>query len=202
MHRFLLFGVLALAWGSAASISAQETPATSRRSSMAKPGGRTEAPGVGARVAKGRPATAAAPMRSTILPGTAESAFTTVQGNALNANNGALANSAVRLRDARLGRIVDTQLTDHAGLFSFRTVDPGNYIVELLGPSERVLAASQMLSVSGGEVISAIVKLPFRIPPFAELLGQTSASAAATVLGTAASSGVMIVVAPGTAVSP
>src|SRR5262245_40064426 len=50
-------------------------------------------------------------------------AFSTIQGNALNSLNAALPSSPVRLRDARYGRIVGTQMTDHAGLFSFGSVD-------------------------------------------------------------------------------
>src|SRR5262245_43131526 len=39
-----------------------------------------------------------------------------IQGNALTATNGQVANAAVRLRNARYGGIVDSQLTDHSGL--------------------------------------------------------------------------------------
>ena len=50
----------------------------------------------------------------------------------------------------------------------FRTVDPGSYIVELLGDGDTVLAASQLLNVNAGEAISTVVKLPFQLPPFAD----------------------------------
>jgi hypothetical protein len=125
-----------------------------------------------------------------ILPGTNESAFTLIQGNALSSSNGQLANSLVRLRDARLGGIVDSQVTDRSGLFAFRAVDPGNYVVELVGNDQTVLAASQVLSVNAGDAVSAVVRLPFRIPPFAGLLGH-SAPQAATVSTVAAASGVL-----------
>jgi hypothetical protein len=134
----------------------------------------------------------------TILPGTPESAFTVIQGNALSSTNGPLANSLVRLRDARLGRIVDSQVTDRSGLFVFRTVDPGNYVVELVGNDQTVLAASQVLNVNGGQAVSAVVRLPFRVPPFAGIFGNgagqanaTIPSAAATILSVAADAGVL-----------
>ena len=73
----------------------------------------------------------------------------------------------MRLRDARFGRIVGTQLTDKSGLFAFKAVDPGTYIVEIINNDESVLAASQLLHVNAGEAISAVVKLPFRVPPVA-----------------------------------
>lgn len=191
MHRLLLFGGLAL-------IVAGAPPLAAQQASPARP----NAP----RAAAARAVAAPPPLRATVppvLPGTSESAFTTIQGNALTSTNGALVDGLVRLRDARFGRIVDLQITDQSGLFTFRTVDPGSYIVELIGPQDSVLAASQLLNVNAGEVVSAIVKLPFSIPPFAALFGQTSqASAAAMLVSTAASAGVMTVVAPGTPVSP
>lgn len=185
MHRLQLFGALALVISGATSAAAQQAPAPQRAAASA-------------------PTTVVRPSArpSPVFPGTSESAFTTIQGNALNSTNGALVNGVVRLRDARFGRIVDLQTTDQSGLFAFRPVDPGSYIVELLGPSESVLAASQILNVSAGESVSAIVKLPFRIPPFAGLFGRTSQASAASLLSSAVSSGVMTVVAPGIPVSP
>lgn len=125
-----------------------------------------------------------------LLPGTRPGVFTTIQGNALNSTNGVLADTPVRLRDVRFGRIVDTTITDKAGLFTFRGVDPGSYVVELMGKDQTILAASQVLNVDAGAAVSAIVKLPFRIPPFGGILGHTAASAVA-VASAAAASGVL-----------
>jgi len=127
-----------------------------------------------------------------VLPGTRPGIFTTIQGNALDSTNGRLANTLVRLRDARFGRIVDTQLTDVTGLFAFRAVDPGTYIVEIVNADQSsVLAASQILSVNAGEAISAVVKLPIRPPAFAALLGATTTPTAAVVTSEAAASGLL-----------
>src|SRR5580765_568633 len=68
-----------------------------------------------------------------LLPGTRPNVLGAIQGNALTSSNGALANATVRLRDARIGQIIETQTTDQSGLFGFRTVDPGSYVVEILG---------------------------------------------------------------------
>src|SRR5258708_4266018 len=65
--------------------------------------------------------------------------LTTIQGNALSSTNGAMNDTLVRLRDARFGRIVDTQLTGKSGLFAFKAVDPGTYIVEMIANDESVL---------------------------------------------------------------
>jgi len=135
-----------------------------------------------------------------LLPGTRIDVLSTIHGNALSSTNGQLASVAVRLRDARLGRIVDTQLTDKAGSFAFKTVDPGSYIVEIIGTDRTVLAASQLVNVDAGQAVSAVVKLPFRIPPFAGLLGNSTPSAAAVAME-AAASGVLATTVTGTPLS-
>lgn len=129
-------------------------------------------------------------------------ALTTIQGNALNSTNGAMPDALVRLRDARYGRIIDTQLTDKSGLFAFKSIDPGTYIVEVIGNDQSsVLAASQLLNVNGGEAVSAVVKLPFRIPPFAGVIGSTSTPSATAIATEAAASSIAAVV-PTAPVSP
>ena len=135
-----------------------------------------------------------------LLAGTSQNAFTTIQGNALTASNGMLTDGTVRLRDARAGRIVDVTTTDKAGMFVFRQVSPGTYVVEIVGPDGSVLAASQLLNVNAGEMASAIVKLRFRTP-FVSVLRNT-APAAAIITATAAASGLLATRVAGTDVSP
>lgn len=186
MHRILSIFV-AIFVASALTAAAQQSGKTSApkaaASSTSKP--------TGATVPRSGP---------TLLPGTRPNVFTTIQGNAIDSMNGALANSVVRLRDARYGRIVDTTTTDRSGLFTFRSVDPGSYVVELVGNDQTTLAASQILNVSAGEAVSAVVKLPFRIPPFAGLLGHSAASAA-SVSSAAAATGLLGTIVTGDPVS-
>jgi hypothetical protein len=129
------------------------------------------------------------------MPGARTGAFTKIQGNALDSANGHMPNAVVRLRDARFGRIVDTELTDGSGLFEFRAVDPGSYIAEVMGNDSSVLAASEILNINAGEIISAVVKLPFKVPTIAGILGTNSTQAAAAVMTEAAANGVVAVVA-------
>lgn len=116
--------------------------------------------------------------------------LSTIQGNALNSSNGPLPNAVVRLRDARFGGIVGQQTSDRSGLFAFSSVDPGNYVVEIVGQDKSILAASQILNVNAGESASAIVKLPFQLSPLAALVSHTVQSALA-VTAAAASSAVL-----------
>jgi hypothetical protein len=139
--------------------------------------------------------------RATLLKAR-EHALTMIQGNALNATNGQLNGALVRLRDARFGRIVATQLTDKSGLFTFKTLDPGSYIVEIMSSDLSVLAASQLLNVNAGEVVSAVVKLPFRIPPFAGILGSTTATPAATAVASEAAMSSVAALVPTIPISP
>jgi hypothetical protein len=181
MIRILFVGLSIAIWVPAASAqtSAPAAPAVVTRSAT---------PTVTAGAARSAvPARAGAPA---VLPGTRETAFSTIQGNALDSTDGILPDSPVRLRDARIGRIISTQRTDKSGVFEFRGVDPGSYIVELLGTTDSVLAASQLINVNAGEAVSAVVKLPFRLPPLGGLLGHTTAQAIA-ITSAAAATGVL-----------
>jgi hypothetical protein len=126
---------------------------------------------------------------------------TTIYGNALDSANGQLPNAPIRLRDARYGRIVETQYTDKAGLFEFARLEPGTYIVEILGDDQSILAASQLININAGDSVTAVVKLPFKVPPFAQLMGATSSRAAVVLLLNAAASGITALV-PTAPISP
>jgi hypothetical protein len=181
MTRFLLLGATFLVGVTAAS--AQQPAQAPAPAIAGRPAARAAAAGATAR--------AATPISApTVLPGTRESAFSVIQGNALDWANSSLPNTTVRLRNARLGRIAATQKTDSSGMFTFRSVDPGNYVVELMGSDQIVLAASQLLSANAGEAESAIVKLPFQLPALGGLLGQTIPQAT-TVTSAAAATGVL-----------
>jgi len=128
------------------------------------------------------PTTAAA---SKLLPGTRPTVLSSIQGNAVTSSNSPLVDNVVRLRDVRYGRVFSTMTTDKQGLFVFRGVDPGSYVVELMTPgsTNAVLASSPLINVGTGEAVSALVKLPFHIPALAGLLGnatQTTAQAVST----------------------
>src|SRR3990172_7318063 len=102
-------------------------------------------------VARAAPARIATPR---ILPGTRSNVFSAIQGNALSSTNGALTNAIIRLRDARVGQIIETQMTDQSGLFAFPTIDPGSYVVEIMDQDQHSeLAASQILNVGPGEAV-------------------------------------------------
>jgi len=139
---------------------------------------------------------------SRALPTLRSDAVGMIQGNALNSTNGQLANQPVRLRDARFGRIMGSHLTDPSGIFTFKGLDPGSYIVEMMGSDHTILAASQVLNINAGEAVSAVVKLPFRIPPFAGILGKRTQTTAAAVTTEAAASSVLAITTAGEPTCP
>jgi hypothetical protein len=126
--------------------------------------------------------------------------LTIIQGSALNSADAPLPDTLVRLRDARFGRVIETRLTDKSGMFVFRVVDPGTYIVELLGRDRTPLAASEILDVNAGDEVSAVVKLR-HMTPFAGLLSSSIAPLAAMIATQAAATGIAAVV-PTAPVSP
>ena len=154
------------------------------------------------------PATSGAPGVTTgrtvtrrLLPGTRLDVNSTIRGSAFDSTNGKLPNTLVRLRDARIGAIVETQFTDRDGEFAFKDLDPGNYIVEIMATDQSVLAASPLINVGAGESTSTVVKLPFRIPPFAGILGNSAGSAVA-IIAQALASGVLVTTISGQPATP
>jgi hypothetical protein len=136
-----------------------------------------------------------------VLPGTKASAFTTIQGSALSSSSTALPNRDVRLRDARVGRIVRSLRTDEYGLFVFRTVDPGSYIVELLDKDETVLAASALIHVNAGDVGAAVVREPTPLKSLESVVGFANPLASA-VTAAAGDNGILSSQVTGDDVSP
>jgi hypothetical protein len=81
-----------------------------------------------------------------------------------------------------------------SGLFTFRSVDPGSYIIELVDDNDRVLPASDLLNIDAGQSMTAVVKLPYRAGVLEGLFGPSVASAL-TVISAGAAAGVLTVTA-------
>jgi len=129
-----------------------------------------------------------------LLPGTRSGVLSTIEGKALNSVNSPMTDTGVRLRDARSGQILQTTLTDKQGAFIFREIDPGTYVVEIVGPGKTVLASSPLINIGTGEALSALVRVPFQASTLTGVLGgsQSAASAitnAAWLVTTAAAAG-------------
>ena len=154
----------------------------------------------------GQGATSAAPSARVrtatpaILPGTPATAFATIHVRAVSATNTALRGWLVRLRDARFGRVIASHLTDEAGTFVFRDIDPGSYVIELLGGNQSIEATSALLNVDAGAIEFAVIRLPTRPGALAAFFNQGAAQAG-FIAAAAAATGVLAVQAT-THVSP
>jgi len=114
-----------------------------------------------------------------VLPEVTRTVFATVEGRALSSRSAALPRALVRLRDARIGRIVTSQLTDEYGLFRFRPVDRGTYIVELMADPHTIVAASALVNVNAGEVAQTTVRQPDDLSVVDPVASHRQAAAAA-----------------------
>lgn len=115
-----------------------------------------------------------------LLPGTRSSVLSTIEGKALNAVNVPMSEAGVRLRDARYGQIVQTTLTDKQGAFVFHEIDPGTYVVEVMGRgANTVIASSPLINVGTGEALSALVRVPFQASSLAGVLGSSQSAVSA-----------------------
>lgn len=124
-----------------------------------------------------------------VLEDPVKSVYTAVEGSVLKADSTRFAGALVRLRDARLGRAVLTQHADRDGLFRFRPLDRGSYIVELLADEKTVLAASPLVSVNAGEIAQTTVREPLRLGLMDSVVGF--AAHATDVQTAAATSGIL-----------
>jgi hypothetical protein len=135
-----------------------------------------------------------APNRSQVpaLPSVPASAVATIHVSAVSPTNTALPGWLVRLRDARYGRLVAAHTTDESGTFTFRDVDPGSYIIELVGGDQFIQATSALLSVDAGAIVYAVVRLPSRPEGLSGFFSHGMAQAAA-IAAAAAAAGVLAV---------
>jgi len=132
----------------------------------------------------------AAQQPGNLLQGT-RALSSSIQGTAVNWTNSAMANTPIRLRDARLGRVLNSVMTDRFGSFEFDGLEPGSYVVEMMSPAnDAVLAATPIINVDSGQRVAALVKLPFRPPALGGAFGTSLASALA-ITSAAVAAGVL-----------
>ena len=106
-----------------------------------------------------------------------------IQGSAINSSNGVLVNALVRVRDARLGRIVDQSLTSKVGAYTFKGLEPGNYVVELVSKNRMTIGTSSLISANAGQTVTAVVRLAFTPSLLGAILGQQAPATSAVAAG-------------------
>jgi hypothetical protein len=136
-----------------------------------------------------------APLALRVAPRAAigSTALSTILGNALDWANAVLPDAPVRVRDVQSGSIVRTALTDKVGVYTFKGLDPGNYVVEIVGVDQAAVAASNLINANAGQTVRTSVKIPFKPAMLPNVLGAQPApppverTAAVVATGTAIS---------------
>jgi len=103
-----------------------------------------------------------------------------IQGTAVNWTNSAMANTPIRLRNARLGRVLDSVRTDRFGAFEFHNLEPGSYVAEMMNSTnDAVLAATPIVNVDSGQSVAVLIKLSPRTSTPAAVFGISALAVAA-----------------------
>jgi len=84
------------------------------------------------------------------------------QGGALNGvaqspDKAPLPNFRVNVRNANTGELAGTTTSNQAGQFSFGSLPPGNYVVEIVDATGRVVGLSPSISVAAGSTVMVTV---------------------------------------------
>jgi Carboxypeptidase regulatory-like domain len=124
-----------------------------------------------------------------------------VAGTVRRANMRVVANASVQIRNVESGDISGRSTTDDAGAFAFAGLGPGNYVVEVVDATGKVLGIGTPFSLGAGGTASASVILTgsgtaaaastggfslFGLGPVSSLavLGAASAAAVTAVVAT------------------
>jgi nicotinamide mononucleotide (NMN) deamidase PncC len=193
-----LLGVLILA---PVAIAAQARPAvtTAARAAQAQvpvlPTGPLSATTkAAAAVRASRAAQASAANAATGVTGAAGAKTTSVVGYIWTANNAAIPDATVQLRNTVTGQIDMFTKSNSVGEFVFNNVDTGSYVIEYASDSVgRIAALGTPFTVAPGETVATFVRLSSAVTAVVpDLAGNVAASA----LQTATSAGMTAVVTP------
>ena len=123
-----------------------------------------------------------------------------IVGRARTTLNSPVPNARLRLRNTATGRIEARGFADENGQFAFLDLEPSGYIVELLGPAGQVLATSEYLPVSRGDLRNTTVRVAVGGPVL--LAAHYPAGGADDPVALAESQGVTRLAQPLTSISP
>jgi hypothetical protein len=147
----------------------------------------------------GNRATTARPATGASRPATAvNGARTAIVGSAWNFDNSPIKFASLRLRDVVQGGIEALTKANEAGEFTFESVPPGSYVVELVNEAGKVETVGHVFTIAPGETVATFVRLSARVPTITALFKNTAAIIAAT----AASTGITALAPPRLCSSP
>jgi hypothetical protein len=80
-----------------------------------------------------------------------------LNGVAQGADKAPLADFRVHVRNANTGELAGSTTSNQAGQFAFSTLQPGNYVVEIVDASGKVVGLSPSMTVAAGSTVTVTV---------------------------------------------
>jgi hypothetical protein len=80
-----------------------------------------------------------------------------VTGVAQSADKAPLSNFRVHVRNANTGELAGSTTSNQAGQFSFSSLQPGNYVIEIVDAAGKVVGLSPSISVAAGATVTVTV---------------------------------------------
>jgi hypothetical protein len=130
--------------------------------------------------------------------GRATGKASSVVGAAWHHDNTAIKSANLRLRNVVTGKILAIAKANDLGRFTFDSVEPGTYVVELVNDSGRVQAVSHVFMVAPGETVATFVRLDAHKSWAAAFFSST----AGAIVATAATEGITALAPLGRCASP
>jgi hypothetical protein len=124
---------------------------------------------------------------------------TQIMGYLWTANNGAITDASVQIRNTVTNVVESVTKTNAAGEFLFQNVNPGEYVIEYVTDSARssLIAVGHPFTVSPGETVATFVRLSNGLPMLLpNELGNLTSNVATQAVTTAATEGVTAVATP------
>lgn len=105
----------------------------------------------------------------------------TVTGYVWTANNSAIADAPLRLRDVVSGQVVQSTKATETGAFTFANVPPGQYVVELIFSNQPsvAMAVGHPFTLAAGETAATFVRISNALPILIQAASPMTFSAAA-----------------------
>lgn len=131
--------------------------------------------------------------RATQTASTGLAKSTQIMGYLWTANNGAIPDAAVQIRNTITNVVESVTKTNAAGEFVFQNVNPGEFVIEYVTDSAKrgLLALGHPFTVSPGETVATFVRLSNGLPMLLpNELGNLTSNVASQAVTSAATQGV------------
>jgi hypothetical protein len=106
-----------------------------------------------------------------------------INGVAVDGQQSPLPNAIIRLRNLELNEIEQVVTASQIGEFSFVARPDVPYVIEIADQAGRIIAIGDVIMANAGEVASAVVSLPSRVPALAGVFSDTASSVMSAAAG-------------------